>query len=319
MNIFVVLQQMLVLLAMMLIGYFTCRIGWINHDTYSKMSKLVVNIFNPILIIDSVLGKSLHTTGNIFWQNLALVFLFYSLLFLTGILLVFIIRPNSVEKPIYRMMTLLPNIGFMGIPIVASLLGTDYVIYVAVYMLFYNVIIYTYGIALCKKSAKAQNPDIPASPEKVSLLKSLRPVFTNMGVISSIVALVLFFTGLPVPKAVADFCGYMGNPSIPLSMYLIGCSVAFSDIPSMLKDKNIYSFLFIKMFAFPIACAFLIRLLPFDAMILKQFVIMAAMPAGSLVVLVAEQYGGKTDISTKGVVLSTMISILSIPIVSLFL
>ena len=51
------------------------------------------------------------------------------------------LRPSDVDSPIYRMMMLLPNIGFMGIPIVAALLGTDYIIYVAVYMLFYNIII----------------------------------------------------------------------------------------------------------------------------------------------------------------------------------
>ncbi|MBP3703875.1 MAG: AEC family transporter, partial [Lachnospiraceae bacterium] len=131
MDIFIVLKQMCILLAMMMTGYITCKLGFVDRDAYSKLSKIVVTIFNPILIIDSVIGKSLSTTGLVFWENLILVFFFYTLLFLAGFLLLLLLRPNAVDSPIYRLMMLLPNIGFMGIPIVASLLGTDYIIYVA--------------------------------------------------------------------------------------------------------------------------------------------------------------------------------------------
>ena len=81
MDILVVLKQMCILLAMMLTGYITCKLGFVDRDVYSKLSKIVVSIFNPILIIDSVIGKSLHTTGVVFWENLILVFLFYTSLF----------------------------------------------------------------------------------------------------------------------------------------------------------------------------------------------------------------------------------------------
>ena len=314
MDILVVLKQMCILLAMMLTGYITCKLGFVDRDVYSKLSKIVVSIFNPILIIDSVIGKSLHTTGVVFWENLILVFLFYTLLFLAGFLLILVLRPSDVDSPIYRMMMLLPNIGFMGIPIVAALLGTDYIIYVAVYMLFYNIILYTYGIFLCKKSARADGK--VASETKQPWFK---PIITNPGVIASVIALLIFFLNLPVPEAVSTFCGYMGNPSIPLSMYLIGCSVAFSDIRAMLKDKKTYGFLLFKMLLFPIACTFLVHLLPYDNNIIKLFIIMTAMPAGSLVVLVSEEYAGNTTAATNGVVLSTILSILSLPLVSIFM
>ena len=317
MDIFIVLKQMCILLAMMITGYITCRLGFVDRNAYSKLSKIVVTIFNPILIIDSVIGKSLSTTGLVFWENLILVFFFYTLLFLAGFLLLLILRPNAVDSPIYRLMMLLPNIGFMGIPIVASLLGTDYIIYVAVYMLFYNVILYTYGIFLCKKSAKAENPNNYAHTKPVQ--PWFKPIITNPGVIASVIALLIFFLKIPIPDEVATFCDYMGNPAIPLSMYLIGCSVAFSDIRNILKNTKVYGFLLFKMLLFPITCTFLVHLLPFDDMIVKLFIIMTGMPAGSLVVLVAEEYAGNTTAATNGVVLSTLSSILSLPIISTFM
>ncbi len=317
MNILLVFQQMLILMLMMAIGFFTCRLGWIQKETHSTMSKLVIFIFNTCLIVHSVIGKSADSGNHIFLQNLVLVLLFYGLLFLLGFAIVAVLRIPCHKRPIYRMMTLLPNIGFMGIPIVAALLGTEYILYVAVYMLFYNLIIYTYGIALCQK-ANLSSGDI-RNQKKRSLWQKLRPVVTNPGVIASVIALFIFFMQISIPSPVQTFLEYMGNPAIPLSMYLIGCSVAFSDLRSLVKDIKIYGFLLIKMLVFPILCALLVRWLPFDATILKLFVIMASMPAGTMVVLMAEEYANDSDAATKGVILSTLSSVFTVPIVSLFM
>ena len=152
MDIFVAAGQMLVLFAMMFTGYFLARRDWINDSLSSALSRLVVNIFNPFLMISSVFGQSLKQSGPLFWQNLVLVVIFYLLLFLAGFFIVFVLRPTSQMAPIYKLLTLLPNCGFMGIPIVSSLLGAQYIIYVAVYMLVFNLIIYTYGISLVRRS-----------------------------------------------------------------------------------------------------------------------------------------------------------------------
>lgn len=316
MNILLVAEQMLILFAMMFTGYLIFRLHWVTEDTTSRLSSLVVNVFNPFLTISSVFGKSISSTGNAFWENLILVGLFYLILFLTGLFLMVVLRPDSTQSPIFRLLTLLPNCGFMGIPVVSALLGTEYIIYVAIYMLAYNIILYTYGIYLVSRS----NPEAQSIEKEkpASLFKKLRPILCNPGVISAIIALVFFFGNVPVPEGVQKFCNYMGNPCVPLSMMLIGCSLAASHIPSMLRNIRIYGFILVKMLALPILCSFFTSLLPFDDSILRLFLIMLSMPAGSMVVLVTEEYGGQTDCAASGVVLSTLASIVTIPIVSLF-
>lgn len=315
MDIFVVARQMLVLFGMMLTGFIIFRLKWTDQDMVSRLSGLVVNIFNPFLTISSVFGKTYSATGNLFWENLILVLVFYGILFAAGFILVAVIRPAKPESPIYRLMTLLPNCGFMGIPVVSSLLGTQYIIYVAIYMLAYNIIIYTYGIFLVKKSC----PDKEQRTIKTSLWQQLRPLFFNSGVIASAVALIFFFGGFPVPESVESFCRYMGNPCIPLSMILIGCSLAAANLPAMLKNIRLYGFLLLKMLIVPVSCTLLTRVFPFDSAIHTLFILMLSMPAGSMVVLVTEQYGGRTECAASGVALSTLASIVTIPVVSLFL
>lgn len=316
MNILLVAEQMLILFAMMFTGYLIFRLHWVTEEAAARLSSLVVNVFNPFLTISSVFGKSISSTGFTFWENLILVGLFYLILFLTGLFLIVILRPDSTQAPIFRLLTLLPNCGFMGIPVVSALLGTDYVIYVAIYMLAYNIILYTYGIFLVDRSNP--QPQMTKKEKQRTRYKKLRLILCNPGVISAAIALIFFFGNVPVPEGVQKFCEYMGNPCVPLSMLLIGCSLAASHIPSMLKNIRLYGFILVKMLALPILCSFLTSLLPFDDNILRLFLIMLSMPAGSMVVLVTEEYGGQTECAASGVVLSTLASIVTIPIVSLF-
>ena len=105
MDIFVAAGQMLVLFAMMFTGYFLARRDWINDSLSSALSRLVVNIFNPFLMISSVFGQSLKQSGPLFWENLVLVGIFYLLLFLAGFFIVFVLRPTSQMAPIYKLLT----------------------------------------------------------------------------------------------------------------------------------------------------------------------------------------------------------------------
>ncbi len=317
MDIWVVGQQMMMLFAMMLVGYFLAKIHWIDGTLSSALSRLVVNVFNPFLILSSVFGESISETGTVFWQNLFLVGIFYVALFVVGLLLVLILRPGRAASPIYRLMTLLPNCGFMGIPVVSALLGREYVIYVSIYMLVYNVILYTYGIHLVRKSAAGLVPDGQRGGD--SLREKFRKIFCNVGIVASLLALVVFFLGIPVPGNIKRLCEYMGNPCVPLSMMLIGCSIAYASLGNMLKGLRIYGFLLIRMLLVPMAGAFLVHFLPLDDVISKLFIIMLAMPAGSMVVLVAEEYKGDADTASAGVVLSTLLSIVTIPVVCLFM
>ena len=315
MNITIVFQQLLVLFAMMLVGYTISRLGWISDTNYRAISRLVVNVLNPALILLSVMDKSNTSSSNLFWQNLLLAALFYFFLFCISSLIAWVLHPEKKEKPIYRMMTIFPNVGFMGIPLVSALLGSEYVLYVAAYMLFFNILIYSFGISLAQSSKAKSDTD----SSQLSLSKRLRPLICNPGILSCCLAILLFFLPIPPLQPLYHFCSYMGNAAVPMSMILIGSSIASSDLKSMLQDKKMYLFLILRVLLLPILTTCWIRLLPFDSTLQTLFVIMMSMPVGSFVVLILEEYGDDADCAARGVVLSTLFSLLTLPIVSLFL
>lgn len=312
MNIFVVIQQMLVLLVMMLIGYIVFRIKWLDANACSKMSKIVVNILNPCLMINGVLGKEGNLEGNMLFQTLVLVVVYYGALILLSGPVASILRVKKKHHNLYRLMLIFSNVGFMGIPVITSIYGKETMLLIAFYNLGYNLLLYTYGIYLASTGGDAE--------EKTEAVKggSWKKLL-NLGVASCVISILIFLSGATMPDSVCTFFDYVGNAAVPLSMILIGASVAQGGKKEFFLDRKMYVFMAIKMLAIPVAAALLMRLLPWPAMVEGVFILMLAMPVGSIVVMLATESGADEIECTKGSILTTLLSVLTIPIVSLFL
>ncbi len=309
MNIFVVIQQMLVLLVMMLVGYFAYRKTWIDDNSYGKISKIAINILNPCLMINGVLGKEVQAERGMVLQNLFLVVVYFLLLVLLSKPVVSLLRIKKEHKNLYRLMLMLSNVGFMGIPVISSIYGKESMIFVVFYMLGYNLLLYTYGVYLASLEKEG------SGEEKGSAWKNL----LNPGVGACVVAILIFASGIQMPDSVCTFFDYMGNSVVPFSMILIGASVAKGGKKEFFTDGKMYVFSAIKMLLIPITGALVLRLVDFPAMVEGIFILMLAMPVGSIVVMLAKECGADEMECTKGSILTTLLSVITIPIVSLFL
>lgn len=306
MNVFVVLQQMLVLFAMMMLGYMSYKCKWIDDSACGQISKICVNILNPCIIIHGVVGKESNLAGNVITQNLILVTIYFVLLIVLSIPIVRLLRVEKDNRSIYELMIIFSNVGFMGIPVLSSVFGQDCVVLIAFYMLGYNMVLYTYGIYLSSKCGGSK---------MVFKWKSL----INPGVISSIVAITLFAFKVTVPASAASFFSYMGNAVVPMSMMLIGASVAQHADKTFFTSIRLYLFSAIKLLIIPIAAALIVKGINLDPLVKGVFVMMLAMPVGTIVVMFAKQAGADEIECTKGSVITTLLSILTIPIVAAFL
>ena len=317
---------MLMLFSMMLIGYVIWKRNWIDENAYQKLSRIVVNIFNPLLVVYGVAGKSSAGNAGLLLQNLGFVVLFYMLLWGMGYVILVILRPGKEEQKLYRLMTMFSNCGFMGIPVITSVFGNDSMIYIVFYMLVFNLLIYTYGINLARKAGEDMHSVSsdktgtvePADAEKKSGLQWKRML--NAGVIASLAAILIFIFQIPLPDIVVDFCDYLGNATIPLSMIMIGISIAKVNLKVIFTNVRIYLFTAVRMVIFPSLVTLLVkRLITADPVIFGVFVLQLSMPVASLVTLIAKENGADEACCTNGIVLSTLLSIVTIPVVCMFL
>ncbi|MBO4337924.1 MAG: AEC family transporter, partial [Lachnospiraceae bacterium] len=274
-------------------------------------------IMNPLLIIDGVLGKENAAGSGVLRQNILLMVIYYIFLLIISFPVAKLLREKNKSEFLYRLMMIFSNVGFMGIPVITSLYGDGCVLYIAFYILGYNLLLYTYGLYLVDSSVRCDEENAGKKDDKTGF-SSLKKIM-NSGVIACIIAIIIFAFSIPVPGPVVQFVNSLGNCAVPLSMVLIGASMAQQSIKNLVSDKKVYLFLFVRMIVIPIIAAFVMRSFSFDRQVAGVFGMMLAMPVGSIVVLLAQERGADETVCTRASVVSTVASVFTIPIVAAFL
>lgn len=311
-NSWIIFQKLLVLFGFMVIGSFSYRKKWISETSAGEISGLIVNIFNPALIISGVTGAEGKGHGSLVMMNLAMALVLFLVLILIAPLFVRILRIKKDQKNIYSVMLIFSNLGFMGIPLVQELYGKSAIFYVALYTLVYNVLFYTYGIYLFEKEKVAQSSKSP----KLSFQwrKLLNP-----GMAACLFFLILFVSGISIPAPAVQFFDYLGNAAVPLSMMMTGVSLAQMPLREVITDWKMYQFTFLKMLVLPILAAIIISKFGLDPVLSGIMVLMFGMPNGSMPVMLAVDYGLDSSICSRGIALTTLLSLLTLPIVTYFI
>nr|WP_330366907.1 AEC family transporter [Enterocloster clostridioformis] len=174
------------------------------------MSSVIINIFNPCLIISGVLNKKITYSPHMVAENLVLVAVFFLVLILLSRLFTKIMRLEPGEVNSYRLMMIFPNLGFMGIPLVRSLYGEEAVIFVAFYIVGYNLLVYSYGILL----AMGTRDDIGNAGKGAAKRAGLPwKKMLNIGMGACIMAILIFAFHIRVPEPAAVFVDSMKRGS----------------------------------------------------------------------------------------------------------
>lgn len=209
---------------------------------------------------------------------------------------------TSTEKNLYQMMIIF-NICIYGFPDRGSSIWTDALLYSALFTLPFCLLIYTYGIVL-----------ITANGEKQEKLK-IKSIF-NIGVIAVIFALAMLFIKPNMPEFVITATKGVSNLTGPLSMMVIGISLAGMKLKDIFGDKRLWLFSFVKLLVIPIiGTLIVIRLLDND-LLCHVCMVMLGTPVASMVVMLAQTYDADSELMSRGVALTTILSVITIPIVS---
>ncbi|MCR5156005.1 MAG: AEC family transporter [Butyrivibrio sp.] len=302
----VLLQQMIVLFILMGIGFFCGKKSFLSDEGSKTLSWVVVNVATPAMILSAGMNDESTVRG----RELAIGFLVALLIYAFQILMSFVILPlirvPAGDGGVYRVMTIFSNIGFMGLPILQAVYGQEAVLYGALFQFPFNFLMYTYGIA----ALRGENP--------FRNLKSINSII-NVGVISTLLSVVIYVLEIPMPEFLKVSAGHLRNLAAPLSMLVIGQSLIHFKVKDMLEDLRLLVFSLIKLLVVPVVGMLIFRCFISDALILNVCFIMLATPIASMCAMMAQQYGGNYSLASKGVALSTVLSVVTIPLLSLVL
>ena len=293
------------LFALLALGYFLNKRKILDTHINGGISSLMVNATNPALILSSI-----SATGNSNQSDIMRLILFgvifYAILVLLAFILVRVLRVPNQKRSTVQLLLVFSNTGFMAIPVVQTLYGDIAVFYCTILNLPFNFLIYSYGVYLLSKSS--------GSGKKLSFRQFLSP-----GIIASALALLIYFTGFRIPTVINDTFSFLGNITPPLSMLLLGSVLAEYPLSSMWQDKRTNLLLLIKLLLLPFLAFFLTSLFFTDPVIIGVTTLTFAMPCASMCVMLCKEYKSDSRTASVGVVFSTLLSLITIPIIFLLL
>ena len=351
----VMLQQMIVMFLMMAVGYLCYGKQILTEEVSRKVSAIVVNVANPCMILSSALTDQ-QMQGKELVQTLAIVVMMYAFLLAVAQLLPRILCIQKESRGAYAAMTVFANIGFMGFPVLAAMYGNGALLYGAVFQIPFNILIYTYGVAVltrkpgaCAKTEQDVNAevDVKAEPngktgerqdaqgitaavngkseniengsEQQGKLQGtveiVKKIF-NIGVIACITAMLLYFLQTPVPSFLQAFITNLGNLTAPLSMMIIGASLAQMPLKELFLDKKLLLFSLVKLLLLPAVWMIMVNRVAEQEILRGVCLVMMATPAGSMTAMLAQQYGGDYETASRGVALTTVLSVITMPLLA---
>ncbi len=345
----VMLQQMIVMFLMMAVGYLCYRKQILTEEVSRKVSAIVVNVANPCMILSSALTDQ-QMQGKELVQTLAIVVMMYAFLLAVAQLLPRILCIQKESRGAYAAMTVFANIGFMGFPVLAAMYGNGALLYGAVFQIPFNILIYTYGVAVLTRKPGAcakTEPDVKAEPngktgerqdaqgitaavngkseniengsEQQGKLQGtveiVKKIF-NIGVIACITAMLLYFLQTPVPSFLQAFITNLGNLTAPLSMMIIGASLAQMPLKELFLDKKLLLFSLVKLLLLPAVWMIMVNRVAEQEILRGVCLVMMATPAGSMTAMLAQQYGGDYETASRGVALTTVLSVITMPLLA---
>ncbi len=293
-----VAMKVAVILILILVGYFTVKKGMFTKESLGHITSFLLYIVTPCLIVSSFLTAE---SGMLDLWTLVLAVLLpaLSIGICIAISYLFFRREPIGRRRVLRFSLIFCNVGFMGIPLVEGIVGSEGVLYGSFFIAVFNIFCWTYGYVMMGGG-------------KVRL----KALLLNPGVIGIVIGLPLYLLDVPLPSLVVEPVELVSALNTPLAMIVVGGYIAQVKLSAFVSDLAVYKMAVLRLLVAPALFLALVLLIRPDDTLLMSVVIQAATPVAANCVLFAVQYHSDAELASKCVAVTTVFSVLTIPLVA---
>lgn len=303
-NFLTVAEQVAILFILICIGAVAGKIKLIKKEAIPSLNNFVLYIVTTTVIIKSFYRE--FDPDMLKGLIVAIVLAVTSHL-LNILIAHLVIRDKDKQKQsVLRFASVFSNCGFMAIPLQSALLGDEGVFYGAVYIAVFNIMCWTYGLILM-------------SGDKKNL--SVKKIFLNPGVVGVTTGLIIFLTSVKLPDIIYMPISYVAALNTPLPMFIIGfmlweiLSKGMNEVKTLISNPKIYLMMAVRLVVVPLLMFGLMIVLKIDKMIMLSVLICASAPVAATTSMFAEKFGGDRQLSVASVAISTIISLITMPLI----
>lgn len=289
-----VISKVAVMLILIIIGCVITKLGMLTERGASEITTLLVKIVTPCLIVNSLINSGELTVGEIL---LAAVLPAVSMVIGIGVSLLLFRKEPPERRKVLRFAVIFCNAGFMGLPLVQGIVGERGVALGSFFLVVFNLICWTYGYSMMSGGRL-----------------NLKTALLNPGIIGLAIGLPIYFLKINLPAIIAEPIGFLSNLNTPLAMLVIGSYVAKLDLKAFVSDFSVYKMCFFRLIVCPALYLGLLMLIRPDRDIFLSSMIQASAPVAANTMLFAVEYKQDSRLASKTVAVSTVLSIVTIPI-----
>ena len=297
---------MLTLFALVVVGFVAGKLGYLGGDFDRQLSRLVINITCPALILSSAMTGELPDRQYIL-PLLLISTLTYLLLTAVGFLLPRYLTSDPKAQGPVGFALIFGNVGFMGYPVVASIFGHEAVFYAAVLNVVNTFAVFTVGTILITGG----NNDRKHFEKKVLYSTPMFAAYLTMAIVALRID--------NIPEAISQPLTMLGNITVPAALLIIGSSMSQLSLRTMLGNRTVYVTTLLRLAILPVGIHFLMKLLGFDPFVNNINTLVIAMPVATYGTILCLKYGKDTTMITEVTFVTTLASLITIPLLMMLL
>lgn len=294
----ITLEQILVMFIIIIIGFACYKVKLIDRTTNKGLSNILLMLVSPVLIFHSYIREFSQEL----LYGLLVSFLLAIATHVLGIALAygFFRGKDNKNLVIERFSAIYSNCGFIGIPLVNGIFGSEGVFYMTAYLTIFNLFIWTHGLIM-----------MIGRQDKKTMMKTL----ISPTLIGIVLGLLVFVTRIPIPNVVKTSLYYVSSMNTPLAMIVAGVTIAQTDIKRIFLKPRIYLVTAVKLLIIPILLLLLYSRFPISKEVLATAILGVACPTGATGTLFALRYNKNALYASEIFAVTTLLSVATLPIV----
>lgn len=294
------------LFIIILVGAYASKKNIITQEINKGLTDILIKIALPFMIVSSFMFTYDESIKANVFATFYLSLGAYAVMAAVSIVLLLPVRND--KKTVLHFANVFVNTGYIGFPVLNSVYGYEGVIYGSIFNLFFVVFLWTYGILLYKGKL-----------DKGYLKKEIINLLFNPSIIAVIIGIIIMLCNIEVKGAILSSIKSIGNITGPLSMFIIGVILSKVKIKQHIKDWTVYYGIIIKLIIIPVAIYLFSLLMKEASIAVYSVIIMTSMPASAMTSILAESYNKEKEFAAVIVSATTLISLLTVPILIKFI
>lgn len=295
------IEVMVVLFIIVILGFVLCKLGYMGDKFDKKFSSIVIDVTCPALILSSTMGEM--PDRSLILPLIGVGFLTYILLLFFGFIVPRFISKSRDEQGMIGFALMFANVGFIGYPIVSSIFGPKAVFYAALLNMPNTFFIFTAGVMLVRG--------------QYSLHQLNAKVLFCPSMVAAIAAALLVALNVHTPDVIARPMTMVGNITVPAALMIIGSSMARLPLRDIIGNGKVYVASFLRLIIVPLVVYAVFRLCGVNDLVNNINTIVIAMPVASFGTMFCMKYGRNPALMTETTFITTVFSILTIPLITL--